>query len=231
MAARAFAAFERRLQYSSDAAQDRLRQHVALRAGHAIIRQEQIAVSRAGVKPTHKVYVDGRENAPLTDVKQKIEIIYDYKREIAKAAIRELMVSGPQFTGGWKKSILVFCNQRKIENFEEIGFNDEVWVIPTVPYARRLEVGKKKDGSPFIVQKEYQLIEHIVESRLRPRYRNYANVTFNHVFVDNGQVIKIGLRGSYVNAYGKVRRRRVWKDRVPGSALKYPAIIIQPVPR
>jgi hypothetical protein len=182
------------------------------------------AVSRSGMVPPYRQVVDGVLGAPLTAVKPNGYILFSwmYLGEVVREIVRALAARAPVETGAYLQSIIVFVDGVPAA----LGASDEVHlkeivlgtkrivIVPTVPYARRLEVGTRHDGSAFVIQ----VAPHIVEQTAiisRRRYGNFADISFNYVDISNPYVLK--------RPYNRKHRH----DRT-NTMVRYPAIIIEP---
>ena len=85
-------------------------------------------------------------------------------------------------------------------------------VAPVIVYARRLELGQRKDGRPFVISAPPHLVEETA-MLLAQRYRDLASI--KHAYLQLASNAR-GLRG---------RARRAAE-----SAMRYPAIAIRPLP-
>jgi hypothetical protein len=188
------------------------------------------AVSRSGMVPSYRQVVDGVLGAPLTAVKPGGYILFSwmYLGEVVREIVRTLAARAPVETGAYLESIIVFVDGVQAA----MGANDEVHlkeivlgtkrivIVPTVPYARRLEVGMRRDAQgrrtsePFVIQ----VAPHIVEQTAiatRRLYSNFADISFDYVDISNPHVLK--------RPYNRKHRH----DRT-NTMVRYPAIIIEP---
>jgi hypothetical protein len=182
------------------------------------------AVSRSGMEPPYRQVVDGVLGAPLTAVKPHGYILFSwmYLGEVVREIVRALAARGPVLTGAYLESIIVFVDGVQAA----MGANDEVHlkeivlgtkrivIVPTVPYARRLEVGTRKGGGPFVIQVAPHIVEQTAISTRR-LYGNFADISFNYVDISNPHVLK--------RPYNRKHRH----DRT-NTMVRYPAIIIEP---
>lgn len=194
------------------------------REGHARIMAEQTA--RGGFAPDWDAYADRPGNANLESVKVPNGVIvfrYRYMRELIAFAIEELRKASPVVSGDYRNSHTLYVNgvpATVIPDRIEAGM--ELFISNPVPYARRLEVGLKEDGRPFIVQVEPHVYQRTMKRVLQPRFRNVAKLSLDYVTIPGAWVIKGRLPSHYI-AKGGVRRRR--RQEV-GKPVRAPAIVI-----
>ena len=170
--------------------------------------------TRAGVRPAYRQSVDGRLDAPLTAVRRDGQVVFawSYLREIAEVAIRLLRERGPERSGGWKASIALYVDDVRADVSAITAATRLIEVAPVIVYARRLELGQRKDGRPFVISAPPHLVEETA-MLLAQRYRDLASI--KHAYLQLASNAR-GLRG---------RARRVAE-----SAMRYPAIAIRPLP-
>lgn len=170
--------------------------------------------SRAGVTPDYETVVDRVRGAPINAVRHDGVIVFEwiYLREVADQAFELLVARGPERTGAWKRSIAVFVDDTRASLGAITPATRLIEIAPTMPYSRRLEIGRDRQGGPFIVQAPMNLVQDTMRV-LRTTYRNVARLGFTYVQMESDATR--GLRG---------RRRQ--RER---AALRFPAISIEPV--
>lgn len=186
------------------------------REGHAMIMAEQQA--RAGVAPTFDAYAN-TPGKPIEEVVLPGPIVYryHYAREVVIKTLQELEAASPVISGDYKRGHTLFINGAPVQNPREavIKARDEVMIVNTVPYARKIEVGKTESGRAFVLQVPNRIYER-VGKKMYARYGKAAKISVQFVNLSTAYRLKKG---------AKVRR----KGRTAGSALTYPAIIIEPL--
>ena len=170
-----------------------------------------------GSPPTYRQIVDGIEGAALEGVRPDGVIVFEwqYLRDVVEQVYQMLVDRSPRDSGDYIASIKVLVDDREA-TMDAIGPDTRVVVIvPTVPYARRLEVGTREAGGPFVLQVRPHIVEetHIAAMRL---FRGQAFVGFGYTDLDNAYSIR-GPRGK-----PKVGRRYLISGEV-----RYPAIFIE----
>lgn len=193
----------------------------AMRERDRVIAESQ---ARSGFVPHYRQVVDGVLDAPLTAVKPFGYILFSwqYLQEIVLEIVHALADRAPVLKGDYLNSIYVFVD----DVVAAMGAGDEahlkeitlttkrIVIVPTVPYARRLEVGRSRDGSMFVKQVRAHIVEEtaITSNKL---YGTLADISFNYVDISQPYILK--------QAYSRARRHDRKNDMV-----RYPAIIIEP---
>lgn len=183
--------------------------------------QQQRARS-GGIAPTLTRIVDGKRGASYEDVRENGLIIlqWRYLREIAAVALQKLRGRAPEISGEYKRSLKLFVGDT------EAGLSaggipataDMFTVVATAPYSRRLEIGKDKDGGPFVVQVAPHIVEETAQF-LAQDYRGVATVRF--VYEDlAGPAARRG-RERAVRASSRQDRREARRS---AAAARFPAI-------
>jgi hypothetical protein len=192
------------------------------RAGHDQTMREQ--TMRAGVVPEWDAYANTPANTNLDTVKLPGPIVYRYRyhKEIVLAAIDALREASPKVSGAYKDSHFLWVNDEQVPLDTELKRTDDIFIANTVPYARRLEVGKKDNGEPFIVQKDPDIYKRVMNTILIPKYGKVAEFRLGYVTLPDAWKIRGRLGPDYALASGKRRKRR----QNVGELVRAPAIFI-----
>lgn len=191
------------------------------RSEEARVIREQSARS-GGIAPTLTRIVDGRRGGNYEAVRENGVIILQWKylREIAAVAMARLKARAPEVHGDYKRGLKLFVGDR--EGALSAGglpaSASNITVVATAPYSRRLEIGKDKDGGPFVVQ----VAPHIVQETatlLAQDYRSVANVRFGYEDIEGPAAGRA--RAARTRATDRAGRRAARAQEV---ALRFPAI-------
>lgn len=180
-----------------------------------VIREQK---ARAGIVPTLTRVVDGRRGAAYDQVRDNGVIIlqWRYLREIVTVAMARLKARSPERSGDYKRGLMLFVGNAQA-TISAAGIPEgatNMTIVATMPYSRRLEVGKDAKGGPFVVQ----VPQHIVQETamlLARDYRGVARIKFTYEDVQ-------GPGGRAARPSTGSRR----KDRRRDVSLRYPAISI-----
>ena len=202
----------------------------ALATAHLEAHRRILDAQRARVRGAPASFdhaVDGRRGRPLTEARAQIVTLYDYRLEAALFAIERLIDNSPEVSGAYKRSHQLFVDGRPVTGLpREVSPAAEVMVTNTVPYARRLEVGKTKSGRSFVTQVPPDIYWRTI-LQVRRRYGQAMNIYLNFVDLSDAYVTKRGLQGFYGTGKaagprgGGTLRKRQQKA---GVAVRYPAI-------
>ena len=201
----------------------------------AKVEQQQSARS-GGVVPDHTTTVDGRPGAAPEQVRPDgvILIAWHYLTEAVIRTVTYLEENGPERKGGWKASIATFVDDAAVPRTARLppGATEAV-VVVRADYARRLEVGKRDSGGPFVLQVPMHFVEQAAVV-LRPVLRPLGwEPRFTYVDVPNAFALSVeATRRRRFGRRGIVTERsprRVAGSRDMESQVRYPAIVIRPL--
>lgn len=139
------------------------------------IAEVQGAQSRrsGGIVPDHNTIVDGRPGAVPEQVRPDgvILIQWHYLTEAVIRTVDYLLDNGPERSGEWKSGITTYVDDVAIPRDAALpkGAREAI-VAARVPYARRLEIGTREDGKPFVLQVEQHFVQQAAIA-LRPVLR------------------------------------------------------------
>lgn len=167
---------------------------------------------------SYQQFVDGSRDAPIEGVRYDgvVVLAWQYLREVVQRCFEALVLSSPVFEGHYRDSISILLNDDEGiagSKLDDINSETEkVTIVPTADYARKLEVGLRRDGTPFVVQVPLHNVE-MVARMLASRYRDLAEIEFNYVDI--------------IPAYGPLQGDFPSRKRQPHEThVRYPAIII-----
>lgn len=147
--------------------------------------------------------VDGRQNAPEEAVRADGRIVYDYGRlaEVVQFAMETLFDLSPVLSGEYRSAHRLFVDGVEVRNLAGWNGEGDVVISNSVPYSRKIEIGKMVMRVPGTDQ-VYQQAQAIVQRR----FHNVASVQFTYQAIVGGAHIG-GREGNQSN-------------------LRYPALII-----
>lgn len=127
-----------------------------------------------------KVFVDGRQGAPLESVNPDRGLIvaeFDLVLDVLNWIMNRLRESSPVISGEYRDAHRLFADGAEIAADGDIPEAEEFAFTNTVPYSRRLEVGKTKTGRAFVVQVEPKIYERVAREA-RGRFGNIAQIGY-----------------------------------------------------
>ena len=187
--------------------------HVAAGERDRVVTQQR---ARSGLAPQYRHIVDGLEGAPLTTVTPDGVIVFawQYLAEIVRDTYEALVRRSPRDSGTYIAGLIILVDGREA-GIETIDADTrEVRIVASVPYARRLEVGKRKAGGAFVLQVPSHIVEEtaIVARRLAG---NLASFSFTYVNLSDAYALR--RRSGHRRRAGRVQ-----------TDVRYPAILITP---
>jgi hypothetical protein len=190
--------------------------------GHARIMRD--AAARGGGVPSFEAFAN-QPGRPVEAVILPGPIVYKYRylREVVVAALAALRAASPVRSGRYRESHTLYIDGVAFRSVpREIPPGADVMIANSVPYARRLEIGKTESGRAFVIQVPDRIYERTAK-KLQGRFRNLAKLTFSYATLPGAHTIKGGLKPSYSIGEGRRRQRR----QQVGKAVKAPAIVIR----
>lgn len=172
----------------------------------ATAHREHGTVLKTDPRPARwQQFVDGIEGGRFEAVKGNGVIIIDYDRldVVVQFAMETLFDKSPVLSGAYRNSHTIFVDGVAVTNLKDRFAGGEVVISNTVPYARKIELGRmtmRAAGSDHV----YAQAEQIV----RRRFGNVADVRFTYRGI-------IGTAIATSRDHGK-------------SGLRYPALAISP---
>lgn len=170
-------------------------------------------------RPTaYRQIVNGIADAPLSAVRPDGEIIFawQYLGAVAREVFDLTIASAPRGTGAYIAGIRVLLDGVAGSIDAVTAETKQVAIVPSVPYARRLEVGLRAGGGKFVLQVPLHNVELIARMASR-LYGGLATIDFSY----------IGLPDAYEHG----RKPREWRHRAPRAGethVRYPAIVVAP---
>lgn len=138
-------------------------------------------------------------------------------RAIVVAIIKWLEDASPVDSGRYRRSHTLFVDHLPASPGAVIRPGAHVMIANTVPYARRLEVGKTEAGRAFLISKPNRIYERT--ARLASRRYTTTAISFGYTDIPDAYEIKATRRSSG-------RRRQRQRRYKTGDRVRSPAILI-----
>lgn len=143
---------------------DASRQFAAMARRHIAEVERQQAARSGGVVPDHTTTVECREGATPEQVRPDgvILITWHYLTEAVIRTVTYLEENGPEHQGAWKASITAFVDDTAVPRTARLPTSTRTEAVVggcRADYARRLEVGKRDSGGPFVLQVPMHFVE------------------------------------------------------------------------
>lgn len=167
-----------------------------------------------GRVPPHETFVDGRRDASLDSVSPEGGVIvfeFEMIGESLMWILETLRDRSPVISGAYRRGHKLFADGREIAapTKATLAQADEFVFTNTVPYARKIEIGRTESGRAFVVQVPNRIYERTAEDAQR-RFGNIVRVKFSY--------------RSPILSYGGAASRRGGLER----ATRAPAIVVTP---
>lgn len=209
----------------SPAAQGRA---VAAFAHGAIAEAEATNKRVLGRVPPRTVTVDGRSGAALESVKPaggSIVVEWEIVSDVLVWIGNTLQERSPVTSGAYRKGWTLLADGKVVAAGQEAPIADEYTFVNTVPYARRIEVGKTDSGRDFLIQVPNRIAERTAKDATA-RFGNVAKIRSVWIRLASPYTLKHD-QASRSFKGGQLRiSKRQRPDRVAGSAITYPAIAV-----
>ncbi len=143
-----------------------------------------------GPQPRPEILVDGRRGAALESVKPEGVIRAEFAAPIGMI-VREILAmlhtASPVVSGDYRRSHRLFINGVKQRSIPpDFAEGDDIAVGPTVPYARRLEVGRTESGRAFSLQVPPRIVERTGKVAAR-RFGRLARISVEYRAIGGGR--------------------------------------------
>lgn len=177
--------------------------------------------------PPRTVTVDGREGARLDSVEPRggsIIVEYELTNDALIWIAQTLRERSPVISGAFREGWVLLADGVQVDG-DQIPVADIYTFVNTVPYARKIEIGKTKTGRDFVIQVPNRIAERTARDA-KARFGNFVSVRSSFISLSAGYVLKQN-QASRAFTGGKVRvSKKQRPDRIAGSAITYPAITV-----
>lgn len=203
-------------------------QAVASFAAGAIKEADATNQRVLGRIPPRTITVDGRAGALLDSVKPdggsiivEWEIVTDVLTWIGQTLRERSPVVSGDYLDGWT----ILADGVEVSEGNQTPTANVYTFVNTVPYARRIEVGKTESGRDFVLQVPNRIAERTAQDA-QSRFGNIARIQSVWISLSSAYALKHNQQ-SRSFAGGKLRvSARQRTDRVAGSAITYPAVTV-----
>jgi hypothetical protein len=192
---------------------------------------KRIDASIIGHEPKYTVTVDGRASAPFESVNPDSgSIIIEFEQqaligEVLQWIGKTLMERSPASSGSYRQGHMLLADGQQVAINEKIAPADEYTFINTVPYARKIEIGKTHAGRAFVIQVENRIYDRVARDA-RAKFGKKADIQFGYREMTGAYTLKKSTFSGHwkVGARG---RSGLSKSHQAGAAVLSPAIIVR----
>lgn len=176
------------------------------------------AVTSGEGSPVYDTYVNGHHGASEDTVVPPGPILYVFSwwEPIIKFALEELAKRSPVKTGRYQASHQVMLGSQFIQPDTQIGADEEVTIVNTQPYSRKIEVGFMKMSVPDAVYQD-------VRKKVQSQFGAAVSVQYRMVYIPNGYILK----GVFRKGMKDKARTKLQKDTQAGARMTYPALVMR----
>lgn len=157
----------------------------------ATAKREHAKIMAAEPKPDGFTRVVGGVRGVSEDqaeIGDGISYYYERLSGIARQALDTLREMSPVQSGAYRDGHMLLLNGVPVANLDGYKDGDEISITNILPYSRRLEIGKRKDGRPFVVQVPPRIYERAAKV-LRGRFGNQTSIEYTfRAFIGGGQI-------------------------------------------
>lgn len=157
------------------------------------------------------------EGAPEEAVEAPGPIVYvfSYWEPILAFSYAELAKASPRKSGRYIDSQVTMVGGQILTPGAQIAADEEVVIVATQPYSRKIEVGHMKMSVPDGV---FQRVRRKIQSQ----FGLVVDVRFQMIHIPGGYTLK----GRFRKGYKEFARKRLEKDTQAGAIMTYPAIVM-----
>lgn len=190
--------------------------------------REQIAVAdalnekAAGRPVPYETFVDGRPSENLRSVRPNGVIVAEWElaSDLVAWIYTALREKAPVLTGEYQKSITIFADGVAVSSPEQAAGAEEVVIMSTVPYARKLE------GIPtpkYMSSRAPEGVFKAVYALARKRFSNQARIIYTFRSLNGGEITgwAKGRAGRRASKGAAAVQRRFERD------VRNPAIVVR----
>ncbi len=216
----------------------------AMLSGGTLTEQKKIAAqfARDGIQkaddinqrilgriPPRTITVDGSQGASLESVNPdggSIIVEYELIGEVLIWIAKTLEDRSPVTSGAYKKGHTLYADGVPTDVNSTVPPAEVYTFINTVPYARKIEVGKTKSGRNFLIQVQNKIYERTAKDA-KAKFGKTADIFSSFDYPVNAYRLKQNqatrsFKGGKMRILSKQR-----PDRVKGSAINVPAIQVK----
>ncbi len=179
----------------------------AIAAGEASTIYQQFVNTRGGIV----------EGAPVDSVEAPgpVVFLFSYWQPIVAFTLAELEKRSPRKSGAYIASHVVMVGSQVLRPDAEIAAGEEVSVVATVPYSRKIESGFQKVSTGEAVFQD-------VRRKVQSQFGRAVDVKFRMVYIPNGYILK----GRFRRGRKEFSRKKLQRDTQAGARMSYPAIVM-----
>jgi hypothetical protein len=145
-----------------------------------------------GRVPPYTVTVDGQRGAPLESVNPNggtIIVEFELVGDVLTWIAQTLLDRSPVLSGDYRHGHTLFADGQEVDPFAVIPLAAQYVFTNSVPYSRKIEIGKTEAGRNFVIQVENRIYERTAQDA-KSRFGNIAKIRFVYQALIGGAVGK-----------------------------------------
>jgi hypothetical protein len=178
-----------------------------------------------GRVPPYTVTVDGHEGAPLDSVKPdggNITVEFELIGGVLAWIAQTLLDRSPVVSGAYRKGHTLFADGGEVDAFGTVPPADQYVFTNSVPYARKIEIGKTEAGRDFVIQVQNRIYERTAADAIA-KFGNQARIRFTYQPLQGGAVGQWASSASAQRLAARHKRR----SKIHQWLTNQPAIIVE----
>lgn len=182
----------------------------------------------AGIQLPRREFVDGVEGKPLANVREggKVVATWEFGEEIVRWVYETLRDRAPALKGVYRDSISIFADEVKVVSPVEARGAQQVVIVATVPYARKLEgTGGDYYTDKYTSSQAPDGVFNVVAAAARKKFRSSAKIHFTYRGITGGNTMMQAWASGKMMS-GRRRSGRVAANRQFQKDVRNPAILI-----
>lgn len=189
--------------------------------------EEAKATNRSifGAVPPYTVTVDGNQNASLDSVNPDggtVIVEFELVGEVLQWIAETLVERSPVISGDYKRGHTLYADSVEIDPFGAVPQAEQYVFTNSVPYTRKIEIGKTKSGRDFVIQVANRIYERTAEDA-KAKFGNQAKIRFAYQSLQGGAVGKWAASPSAQRLASRHKRR----TKSTAWLTNQPAIIVE----
>jgi hypothetical protein len=178
-----------------------------------------------GRVPPFTVTVDGREGAPLDSVNPdggSIIVEFELVGDVLTWIAQTLVDRSPRVSGDYIHGHTLYADGIEVDPFSVIPSASVYVFTNSVPYSRKIEIGKTEAGRNFVIQVENRIYQRTADDA-KSKYGNIAKIRFTYQPLIGGAVGKWAASASA----GRLASRHKRRTKSTEWLTNQPAIIVE----
>lgn len=178
----------------------------------------QNAIISGIASPIYEKWINGRKDAEEESVIPPGPIYYQfsYWEPVINFTLGFLKRRSPVKSGRYRDTHVVMLGSQVIAPDTQISADEEVTIVNTQPYSRKIEVGHMVMSMPDGVYQD-------ARKNIASQFSGQIKVAFRMIYLPNGYILK----GVFRRGYKRFARTKLKRDTEAGARMMYPALVMK----